>query len=271
MPTEAIVLFSGGLDSLACLIWAVERFDKVTPLFINYGGRYHYKDLLAADAICARMGLTLVERACYLGDKEDQNSWLPLRNLIFLQLATYYGTTIVFGAIANEGSPDKQPSFFRKMEVLIKEQYRGREFRLFTPFIHETKTSVLRFIMNSAYTGLLPLTVGCYSASNKSCGQCYSCFNRWVAFALGGHTTLAFDYKPFYWQLKNIAQRKKGSDFSLWKKRAQTIEFLQAIHIRNQARKALGLPMGGYRMLWEAIQGRIPIEVQLYDQKRNPK
>src|SRR5712691_12670453 len=39
-PETALVLFSGGLDSTVCLVWALERFAHVETIGFDYGQRH---------------------------------------------------------------------------------------------------------------------------------------------------------------------------------------------------------------------------------------
>lgn len=53
MPNSALVLFSGGQDSTACLAWALRRFDRVETVGFDYGQRHRVeldcrRDVLAA-------------------------------------------------------------------------------------------------------------------------------------------------------------------------------------------------------------------------------
>ena len=40
-PGRALVLFSGGQDSTACLAWALARFAHVETVGFDYGQRHH--------------------------------------------------------------------------------------------------------------------------------------------------------------------------------------------------------------------------------------
>lgn len=50
---SAVVLLSGGLDSVTCLYWAKARYATVTAVSFNYGQR-HNSELLAAKAIAKK-------------------------------------------------------------------------------------------------------------------------------------------------------------------------------------------------------------------------
>ena len=49
---NAVVLFSGGLDSVTCLYWAKANYANVTAVSFNYGQR-HNSELNAAKKIAA--------------------------------------------------------------------------------------------------------------------------------------------------------------------------------------------------------------------------
>ena len=53
---NAVVLLSGGLDSVTCLYWAKARYALVTAVSFNYGQR-HNSELVAAKAIAETAGV----------------------------------------------------------------------------------------------------------------------------------------------------------------------------------------------------------------------
>ncbi len=53
---NAVVLLSGGLDSVTCLYWAKARFNKVTAISFNYGQR-HNSELMTAIANAKQAGV----------------------------------------------------------------------------------------------------------------------------------------------------------------------------------------------------------------------
>ncbi len=53
MHQNAVVLLSGGLDSVTCLYWAKARYASITAVSFNYGQR-HNSELVAAKSIAER-------------------------------------------------------------------------------------------------------------------------------------------------------------------------------------------------------------------------
>lgn len=72
-PGSALVLFSGGQDSTACLAWALDRFDHVETIGFDYGQR-HRVELDCRDAI--RDGIA--DSFPHWGKKLGRDHTLPL-------------------------------------------------------------------------------------------------------------------------------------------------------------------------------------------------
>ncbi len=113
MHTSALVLFSGGQDSTACLAYALQKFDRVETVGFDYGQRHsielrqrlvvlsHLRRSFPAWA--ARLGQDHVLDLAVLGKVSDTsltrdvafkmeqsglpNTFVPGRNLLFLTLA----------------------------------------------------------------------------------------------------------------------------------------------------------------------------------------
>jgi hypothetical protein len=99
--------------------------------------------------------------------------------------------------LKGEYPPDKNPVFVRRVQQLLDSQfqesiYQGRrEFKIYTPFQHMTKTKMVEHYLHSSKqlpdaVALLKKTQACYKKDLPMCGECMSCFNRWVAFSLNG-------------------------------------------------------------------------------------
>ena len=67
MTEGALVLFSGGQDSTACLAWALARFGRVETVGFDYGQR-HAVELSARQAVRARLAKEFPVWAGRLGE-----------------------------------------------------------------------------------------------------------------------------------------------------------------------------------------------------------
>ena len=71
----ALVLFSGGQDSTACLAWALDRYDRVETVGFDYGQR-HAVELEARAAVRA----SLVERFPDWAPRLGEDHMLDIRS-----------------------------------------------------------------------------------------------------------------------------------------------------------------------------------------------
>jgi len=212
----AVVLFSAGLDSMIHLVWAREKFADVKAIYVNFGHRYAGIEIEAAHLICGEMHIPFFVTDVALGWAEHDDGYIPLRNLMLLEIASLFGDDIVFGMLYHEGPPDKRPGFVRRMQSLLNSQYRdkkyfehNRQIKIHTPFSGSTKTQMLRWFLekHSRHIMLVRHTIGCFSAEGD-CGRCMSCFNRWVAFTnCGLHGS--WKYSPPRWAAEQLIAGKK--------------------------------------------------------------
>lgn len=239
---KAIVLFSGGLDSLIHLHWAARQpqFDSVETLFVNLGHRYSRAEFLAAD----RLGVVAYGKRQHvlnlpLGFAEQADGFIPLRNMMLLSLATYFADNVVFGMLYNEGPPDKRPGFVKRMAGELNCQYAAKSYletsrhiRIWTPFALQTKTEMLQwYLAHGGEPELALLSIGCFSAKGK-CGRCMSCFHRWVAFQnCGLHETYAYPVARWALEQAAIGRHKRTNLLGLgqlWFKRRMIAESYRA-------------------------------------------
>ena len=168
---RALVLFSGGQDSAACLAWALDRFTNVETVGFDYGQRHgvemvqrtrvleqvrsafpawaerlgadHRLDLTAFGAI-GETALTS-ERAFEMDARGLPNTFVPGRNLVFLTwaaaLADRRGLGRLVGGMCEtdfSGYPDCRR---RTLDALQNALNLGmdRDFVIDTPLMHLTK------------------------------------------------------------------------------------------------------------------------------------
>lgn len=205
MPTAAIVLLSGGMDSATALYWALQQGFTVHAVTVNYRGRA-VRERRATRRIAARAGVACREVALpFLASAADlrraipdalagltvPEGYLPARNLLFYAVAAYHAEVlnadvIVGGHVKSdaEGFPDATPAFFRALERLIcaSQLPRGaqpKRVRLRLPFLTWSKTEVAALALRLGVP--LDLTWSCYYDRDAECGTCESCQEKWEA------------------------------------------------------------------------------------------
>ncbi|WP_073973779.1 7-cyano-7-deazaguanine synthase QueC [Erythrobacter donghaensis] len=211
----AVVLLSGGLDSMVTAALAQEAGFAVHALSVDYGQR-HKLELQSAARIAEKLGLArhtaiaLDLRAfggSALTDSIDVPkggvgddipvTYVPARNLVFLALTTACaeaaGARDVFigvNALDYSGYPDCRPefiaSFAETARLGTKAGVEGAPFTIHAPLQHMTKADIAR---ECARLGLDPAwSWSCYDPTPEglACGLCDSCRLRKKGFAEAG-------------------------------------------------------------------------------------
>ena len=167
----ALVLFSGGQDSTACLAWALTRYDRVETVGFDYGQR-HAVELKARRTVRRKIARAFVDWGARLGQDHRINirafgaigdtamtgeraievtsrglpsTFVPGRNLVFLTyaaaLADRRGLTALVGGMCEtdfSGYPDCRRDTLDAMQIALN---LGMEqaFRVETPLMRLTK------------------------------------------------------------------------------------------------------------------------------------
>lgn len=214
-PGPAVVLLSGGLDSMVTAAIARERGHALHALTIDYGQR-HRCELDSAKHIAEQLS---VERHVLLpldlrqfggsaltdeidvpksGVGEDiPVTYVPARNLVFLALTTAFAETsassdifIGVNALDYSGYPDCRPefiaSFAETARLGTKQGVEGRPFTIHAPLQHMSKADIAKECYR---LGLDPAwSWSCYDPTpeGKACGACDSCRLRRKGFDEAG-------------------------------------------------------------------------------------
>lgn len=214
---KAVVLLSGGLDSMVTAALAQEQGYCVRALTVDYGQR-HRIELKSARRISQKLGLAdHVEIGLDLrafggsaltaeidvpksGVTNDiPITYVPARNLVFLALTTAYAEAsdahdvfIGVNALDYSGYPDCRPefiaSFAETARLGTKAGVRGAAFSIHAPLQHLTKAEIAKECMR---LGLDPSwSWSCYDPTPEglACGLCDSCRLRKKGFADAGIT-----------------------------------------------------------------------------------
>ncbi len=193
-----VVLFSGGVDSLAALVWARECYEpeNVLAVYCHVGQRYADKEIMAVEEICGmlRQGY-VIEKRLFLGDLElppEQNAIIPYRNTLFILLGALYlpedkqGTLILQNIVIGESSTwDRRVDFNDAMQYLL-DFADPRRVRIKVPHQSKTKSQIVQYLKDKVPEEAILRTVGCYSEGEGNCGACNSCFRSYVALVNAG-------------------------------------------------------------------------------------
>lgn len=215
MPSKAVILLSGGLDSATVLAMAHSQGYDCYALSLDYGQR-HAAELQAARAVADAQGTVehkiialdltqiggsaLTDVNIAVPEQPGEGipvTYVPARNTLFLSLALGWAEVlgaqdlfIGVNAVDYAGYPDCRPEYIAAFERLANLATRagveGKPFRIHAPLIRLSKAEIIQ-------TGIrlgvdYALTVSCYAADSagRACGRCDSCRLRRVGFEQAG-------------------------------------------------------------------------------------
>jgi len=210
---RAVVLVSGGMDSLVTAAMAFKVNEFVCFMHVNYGQKTESKELdcynklveyyLPEKSLNIDMkwlgdfgGSALTDNTITISNHKNSNeiplTYVPFRNAILLSAAVAWAETIeadrvYIGAVEEDGSgyPDCLEIFFRSYQRVINAGIkRNDEIQIMTPVINLTKAEIIETGMS--LKAPLELSWSCYRNNEAACGKCDSCVLRLKAFKQAG-------------------------------------------------------------------------------------
>ena len=211
----AVVLLSGGLDSMVCAALAREAGFAVLALTIDYHQR-HRVELEAARTIAAMLAdrhiVLPLDLSAFGGSSlTDDNiavgkdgvgdgiplTYVPARNTVFQSLALAWGEAagardlfVGVNALDYSGYPDCRPDFIAAFGALANQATRagveGAGFTIHAPLQHMTKADIAR---EAVRLGLdAGISHSCYdpAVDGGACGRCDACRLRAKGFEEAG-------------------------------------------------------------------------------------
>lgn len=218
---EALVLFSGGVDSTTCLGIAVDKYgsENVLALSVSYGQK-HTKEIESARAVAKHYGVELYEldlsemfrfSDCSLlkGSSEEVphesyaeqlketdgspvSTYVPFRNGLFISSAAAIAisrgcSVIYYGAHSDDAAGNAYPDCSETFNNAMSEAVwvgSGNQVRIEAPFVSKTKADVVKMGLELGVP--YELTWSCYEGGDVPCGKCGTCIDRAKAFAENG-------------------------------------------------------------------------------------
>lgn len=185
--SRAIILLSGGLDSLVSLGLSE---DVELALTFDYGQKAAQAEVSAAKKICEHYGvqhkvikldwLKEITTTALVGTQEIQsgaNVWVPNRNGLFLNIAAAFADSqgyerIIIGANKEEAQtfPDNAREFIDRVNAEFEFSTLTKP-KVEAPLIDLDKTEIVKIALRKGIP--LELAQSCYNGTN--CGICDSC------------------------------------------------------------------------------------------------
>jgi 7-cyano-7-deazaguanine synthase len=203
---SALVLLSGGLDSVTALAWTLrQRWVILEGLSFSYGQR-HVREIEAAAAIAAYYGVphqtvalppiagssltsldvVLQTRALDTAAATIAPTYVPNRNMIMLSYAAAHAllshvTLLVGGWNAADAAnyPDCRDEFLESTQQTLR-LATLRDFTVVRPLINDDKPAIVRRALDLGAP--VHLTWTCYGGGERACGTCDACQLRIAAF-----------------------------------------------------------------------------------------
>jgi 7-cyano-7-deazaguanine synthase len=212
---KAIVLVSGGMDSLVTAGIAKKENDDVYFLHVNYGQRTNKKELEAFDKICEFYkptdykvintdyikdfgGNSLTDKQLKIPENQSQqsglpNTYVPFRNGNMIAIACGWAEVInanriYIGAVEVDGVsyPDCREVFFMALEKALNLGTKDSFcVEIKTPLIRLTKAEIVR--QGREMDVPFEISWSCYQGGEVACGVCDSCVVRDKAFEVDSY------------------------------------------------------------------------------------
>jgi 7-cyano-7-deazaguanine synthase len=175
---RATVLFSGGIDSTACLHLLQRDGYDVSGLFVDFGQAAAQMERRSIEALSKRLSIPVkvvkvsTEQNFSTGELTGRNAFLIFTALL---LGGCHDGLLVLGIHAGTPYFDCSPSFITRIEPLVEECTNGR-VSVIAPFLHWAKDDVYSLFSTCG----IPVseTYSCEAGTNQPCGVCASCKDR---------------------------------------------------------------------------------------------
>lgn len=180
-----VVLVSGGVDSFIAYHFVKKMMldiESITPLFIDYGGRYTNKE--RTHVLSLFPDLVIDNSTLFLRDHEiGEKAFIQNRNIYLALIASRYGDGICMAGLKDDRVGDKSPGAFAAMSTVLTE-CNDNHYLVFSPFFGMEKVEVIEWYLNEGLPEKdLHKTISCYADDDAHfCGECPACYRKFCAF-----------------------------------------------------------------------------------------
>lgn len=222
LKNKAVILLSGGLDSVVSLALAAEKYEISMALTFDYGQKALEKELRASENICnyynishriinldwleiitqtslvSNLQIPVLEAAELNNfDKmssSSQSVWVPNRNGLFINIAASFADSfeldyIVIGANKEEGATfkDNSKDFIQAVNFSL-ENSTNYKVQVLAPLIDYDKNEIVKIALEKQVP--MQFIRSCYLDGDKQCGECESCMRLKRALIANNHQDL---------------------------------------------------------------------------------
>ena len=207
---KAIILLSGGLDSVVSLGLCREKYNVTLALTFDYGHKALQKEIEASENYCKYYKInhkvikldwlknitqTALCSATDISNFNDAKSvWVPNRNGLFLNIAASFCDANGYNAIIIGANKEEAKNFHDNTKEFIERTNLMFEYstlvkpKVIAPLINCDKTEIVKLAIENNIP--LSMLYSCYKNGEKHCGKCSSCVKLKSALENNG----AIDY-----------------------------------------------------------------------------
>lgn len=240
-----VLLYSGGTDS-----WLIDKIWKPDiKLYININGLYSQDEInrLPKD-------VKIIDFP-FLGTiEEKESSFVPLRNLYFLMIASNFGDNICYGAtLSDRGSKDKRIEFIEKAQDIIdycligNSSTKDRHIKICNEFINMNKFELIKLYLDKGgnIEEFVRDSFSCYHSTNgKECYHCKPCYKKFLeAYYFGYEYSEEAELKMIEYLRKCVIPKNKHEGTYFTERPGEGIYMKEAI---NKLFKKHGLEWENY-------------------------
>ncbi|PKL56064.1 MAG: hypothetical protein CVV35_06545 [Methanomicrobiales archaeon HGW-Methanomicrobiales-6] len=178
MLKRCLLLFSGGIDSTACLYYYLSAGYAVTPLYVDFGQSALENELESISAISDwyHVSPQIVHYSCSIahgaGEICGRNAFLIFAALMANQ--NFCGS-LAMGLHAGTPYYDCSERFASDIQRLL-DGYSNGQIVFEAPFLKWTKKMVLQYGLDNNVP--IDMTYSCEKGGDEPCGVCSSCLDR---------------------------------------------------------------------------------------------